>query len=303
MDFSYRFLEKQDQMIKTYAKKLGISKALLAKIKFQGGKITVNGQEENVLYRLHHGDELVITIPDEQEHETVLCDETPIDIVYEDEHLLVVNKPAQVASIPSQYHPNGTMVNRVKAYYKRQHYRNQVIHVVTRLDRDTTGLMLFAKHGFCHALLDQQLRQKQIQKTYQALVTGEVIKLSPHGYLSGNIARDLSSLLKRQVVPSTEGRTALTEYWKEDFGQKQALLNIRLHTGRTHQIRVHFAHENCPLVGDDLYGGAMDEGMERQALHCRQLQLVHPFTKEKLTLNQPLPRDMKEVLARWQKED
>lgn len=300
MDFSYQFLEQKDQMIKTYAKQIGISKALLAKIKFRGGRITVNGHEENVLYRLHYGDELVITIPDEKEHETVLCDDTPIDIVFEDEHLLVVNKPANVASIPSQYHPNGTMANRVKAYYKRKHYQNQVIHVVTRLDRDTTGLMLFAKHGFCHALLDQQLRQKQIQKTYQALVTGEVASLPTHGMMSGNIARDMDSLLKRKVVDNNEGKPALTEYWKEEKAERCAVFFIRLHTGRTHQIRVHFSHEQCPLIGDEMYGGSMNEGMHRQALHCCRLKFMHPFTKKRLVFNQSIPDDMKEVIKKWE---
>ena len=109
-------------------------------------------------------DTVTIVIPDEGEHETVLLDETPIEIVYEDQHLLIVNKPAGIASIPAQYHPNGTMANRVKAYYKQQGYQDQVIHVVTRLDRDTSGLMLFAKHGFAHAKLDVQLRQKQLIK-------------------------------------------------------------------------------------------------------------------------------------------
>ena len=107
-------------------------------------------------------------IPAEGEHETVLLDETPIDIIYEDEHLLVVNKPAGISSIPAQYHPNGTMANRVKAYYKRQGYEDQVVHVVTRLDRDTSGLMLFARHGFAHAKLDVQLREKSLSKISSA---------------------------------------------------------------------------------------------------------------------------------------
>ena len=94
--------------------------------------------------------------------------------MFEDDHFLVVNKPAGIASIPAQYHPSGTMANRVKGYYKRQNYVNQVIHVVTRLDRDTSGLMLFAKHGFAHALIDQELREKKVTKIYYALVGGAI---------------------------------------------------------------------------------------------------------------------------------
>ena len=162
MQFQYIYEKTKGQQLKYFLKEQGISKGLLAKIKFQGGQIAVNGRIENVLYQLKAQDVVQITIPDEGEHETVLLDETPIDIVYEDAHLLVVNKPANVASIPAQYHPNGTMANRVKAYYKRQNYANQVIHVVTRLDRDTSGLMVFAKHGFAHAKLDVQIGRAHV---------------------------------------------------------------------------------------------------------------------------------------------
>jgi len=202
MQFQYIYEKTAGQQLKYFLKEQGISKGLLAKIKFQGGQIAVNGQIENVLYQLKAQDVVQITIPDEGEHETVLLDETPIDIVYEDAHLLVVNKPANVASIPAQYHPNGTMANRVKAYYKQQNYANQVIHVVTRLDRDTSGLMVFAKHGFAHAKLDVQLRNKQFVKRYQALVTGNIAQLQNHALIDLPIARDYDSLLKRKIDDS-----------------------------------------------------------------------------------------------------
>lgn len=293
MEFSYHFTKKEPQQIKYYLKEQGISKGLLAKIKFQGGTISVNGQVENVLYLLQPEDRLTITIPPEGEHETLLSDETPLDIVYEDAHLLVVNKPAGVASIPAQYHPNGTMANRVKAYYKAQQYADQVVHVVTRLDRDTSGLMLFAKHGFAHAKLDSQLRAKAVVKKYQALVSGEVSQLIPHGEIILPIARDLSSLMNRKVDPA--GQYAETEYWLMKRDGEKALVDIRLHTGRTHQIRVHFSAIGCPLLGDDMYGGRLDLGITRQALHCHQLRFQHPFTGGQLEFIQPLPPDMAQV--------
>lgn len=293
MQFQYIYEKTAGQQLKYFLKEQGISKGLLAKIKFQGGQIAVNGQIENVLYQLKVQDVVQITIPDEGEHETVLLDETPIDIVYEDEHLLVVNKPANVASIPAQYHPNGTMANRVKAYYKRQNYANQVIHVVTRLDRDTSGLMVFAKHGFAHAKLDVQLRNKQFVKRYQALVTGEIAQLQNHALIDLPIARDYDSLLKRKIDDS--GKQAKTEYWLEKRNQELALVDIQLHTGRTHQIRVHFAAIGCPLRGDELYGGLVDETMSRQALHCYELQFTHPFTQEALHFTQALPQDMADL--------
>lgn len=293
MQFQYIYEKTEGQQLKYFLKEQGISKGLLAKIKFQGGQIAVNGRIENVLYQLKAQDVVQITIPDEGEHETVLLDETPIDIVYEDAHLLVVNKPANVASIPAQYHPNGTMANRVKAYYKRQNYANQVIHVVTRLDRDTSGLMVFAKHGFAHAKLDVQLRNKQFVKRYQALVTGEIAQLQNHALIDLPIARDDDSLLKRKIDDS--GKQAKTEYWLEKQNQELALVDIQLHTGRTHQIRVHFAAIGCPLRGDELYGGLVDETMNRQALHCYELQFTHPFTQEALHFTQALPQDMADL--------
>lgn len=293
MQFQYIYEKTEGQQLKYFLKEQGISKGLLAKIKFQGGQIAVNGRIENVLYQLKAQDVVQITIPDEGEHETVLLDETPIDIVYEDAHILVVNKPANVASIPAQYHPNGTMANRVKAYYKRQNYANQVIHVVTRLDRDTSGLMVFAKHGFAHAKLDVQLRNKQFVKRYQALVTGEIAQLQNHALIDLPIARDYDSLLKRKIDDS--GKQAKTEYWLEKQNQELALVDIQLHTGRTHQIRVHFAAIGCPLRGDELYGGLVDETMSRQALHCYELQFTHPFTQEALHFTQALPQDMADL--------
>lgn len=293
MQFQYIYEKTAGQQLKYFLKEQGISKGLLAKIKFQGGQIAVNGQIENVLYQLKAQDVVQITIPDEGEHETVLLDETPIDIVYEDAHLLVVNKPANVASIPAQYHPNGTMANRVKAYYKRQNYANQVIHVVTRLDRDTSGLMVFAKHGFAHAKLDVQLRNKQFVKRYQALVTGNIAQLQNHALIDLPIARDYDSLLKRKIDDS--GKQAKTEYWLEKSNQELALVDIQLHTGRTHQIRVHFAAIGCPLRGDELYGGLVDETMNRQALHCYELQFTHPFTQKALHFTQALPQDMADL--------
>lgn len=293
MEFSWQYEKEESQMMKHFLKEQGVSKGLLAKVKFQGGLILVNKQEKNVLYHLKHGDRLTLVIPAEGEHETLLLDETPIDIVFEDEHLLVVNKPAGVSSIPAQYHPNGTMANRVKAYYKQQQYENQVVHVVTRLDRDTTGLMLFAKHGFAHAKLDVQLRQKQMIKKYQALVEGQVSALNRHGMLTGSIARDLSSLLKRKVSP--DGQEAKTEYWLKQRSAQSALVDIQLHTGRTHQIRVHFSDFGCPLMGDEMYGGGTAV-LPRQALHCYSLAFRHPFSQQALAFELPLPKDMLDFL-------
>ncbi|WP_297076919.1 RluA family pseudouridine synthase [uncultured Enterococcus sp.] len=294
MRFEYVFKKSEPQQIKYFLKEQGISKGLLAKIKFQGGQILVNDHIENVLYFLQEHDIVTVVIPDEKEHETLLADDTPLDIVFEDEHLLIVNKPSNVSSIPAQYHPNQTMANRVKGYYKQKGYRNQVVHVVTRLDRDTTGLMLFAKHGFAHAKLDVQLREKTLNKHYQALVCGDLARLKEHEQIIAPIGRDMRSILKREV--REDGQYAFTEYWCQQQTSSCALVDIKLHTGRTHQIRVHFESIGCPLVGDDMYGGRMDLSVKRQALHCYHLAFTHPFTHEPLSFYQTLPEDMNTLI-------
>lgn len=293
MQFNWTYEQTEPQLLRTFLKGKGLSKGLLAKIKFQGGTIRVNQQIENVLYQVKNGDQVAVTIPDEAPHETMLLDDQPLEIVFEDDHLLVVEKPAGVASIPAQYHPNGTMANRVKAYYVKQGYQDQVIHIVTRLDRDTSGLMLFAKHGFAHAMMDQELRKKQVSKKYFALVGGKVAQLAQHGEIEAPISRDRNSLMQRQVT--AEGRYALTEYWCLAHDDEKALVDIQLHTGRTHQIRVHFAYLGTPLLGDDMYGGDVTQGITRQALHCHQLRFRHPFTQEDLNFESPLPPDMAAV--------
>jgi 23S rRNA pseudouridine1911/1915/1917 synthase len=280
MEFVWQ-VEDESVKLKTFLKGKGVSKKLLAKIKFHGGTMLVNDSVQNALHVVTPGDIVKIIIPDEGEHETLIPYDAPLEIVFEDEHLLVVNKPKDVASIPAQYHPVGTMAHRVKHYYNEQKYVNRVVHVVTRLDRDTTGLMLFAKHGFAHAMLDKQLQNKTLNKYYTALVSGKVDDLSEEGQIDLKIGRDMTSLIKRQVTE--DGQEALTNYWLEKKTAEVAQVKIQLKTGRTHQIRVHFSGVGCPLLGDNLYGGNMDLGIDRQAL-------------EPMILTQEIPEDMKQVM-------
>lgn len=295
MKFYWTYTQENPMQIKSFLAKQGISKKMLAKIKFQGGKITVNLQEKNVRYELQLGDQLEISLPKEEPHELLQVDNHPLSIVFEDKHLLIVNKPAGVPSIPAQYHPNGTMANRVKHYLQSQNYENQVVHTVTRLDKDTSGLMLFAKHGFAHAKLDQQLQKKQLIKKYTALVSGKHHELPLHGVISQPIARQEDSIMKRTIDP--EGKYAKTEFWVKRQLTEASLVDIQLHTGRTHQIRVHFESLGCPLLGDDLYGGDSSHLIDRQALHCQELIFMHPFTGKELHFTAPLPKDMKAIIT------
>ncbi|MFA9467134.1 RluA family pseudouridine synthase [Streptococcus sp. E24BD] len=278
--------------VKTFLKAQDISRGLLAKIKFRGGGIWVNGRAENAVYHLSIGDVVTVDIPDEAAFENLVAIEHPLTIVYEDDHFLAIDKPVGYASIPSAIHSN-TIANFVKHYLVSQNYSNQQVHIVTRLDCDTSGLMLFAKHGYAHARLDKQLQSKTIEKRYYALVEGEA-ELPDEGEIVAPIARDEESIITRRVHDS--GKPAHTSF--QVIGRYGAvkLVDIQLHTGRTHQIRVHFSHIGHPLLGDDLYGGNLSYGIHRQALHCHSLSFFHPFEEKQINLSSNLTDDMEKVI-------
>ncbi|MGT2947900.1 RluA family pseudouridine synthase [Streptococcus devriesei] len=288
----FEFVADRQTKVKTFLKGHDISKALLAKIKFKGGLILVNGKEENAIYLLSKGDQIIIDIPDEESHDSLKPIKHDLNIVHEDEHFLILDKPAGYASIPSILHSN-TMANFVKGYYLEKNYPNKQIHIVTRLDKDTSGLMLFAKHGYAHARMDKQLQHKSIEKRYYALVSGQGM-LPEKGEIIAPIARNDKSIITRCVHPS--GKYAHTSYEIVASYGDVHLVDIRLHTGRTHQIRVHFAHIGFPLLGDDLYGGDMSYGLERQALHCHYLAYEDPFSKEHKEYNSFLTDDFDSVI-------
>lgn len=289
MIYEWYVEREQDILLRTFLREQGVSRKLLARVRHHGGKACVNGEPAHMRVHLKQGDFISLHVPDEGEHETTVPSMIPIDILFEDEHFLVVDKPYGVASIPSRQQPDLSMANRVKGYYQSQGYADQVIHIVTRLDKDTTGVMLFAKNKYTHALMDQQLRQKAIEKIYYAILTDTAHFPAPHGFIDAPIGRTDDSIINRMV--REDGKPALTEYWLEESFAEGELVRVKLHTGRTHQIRVHFEHMGAPLLGDSLYGGRLDEIMTRQALHCHELTFVHPFTQEEMTINSPFPTD------------
>lgn len=294
MIFKWIYNEEASLQVKTFLKHQGVSRGLLAQVKFQGGKLEVNGDEVNAIHRLTYNDEVQMTVPDEEGTPNIEASNLAIDIIFEDEHFLVVNKPAGIATIPSNVHPVDTMANRVKGYFIQKNYAHKVIHVVSRLDRDTSGVMMFAKHRFAHALIDKKLRNKEVTKKYTAVVAGELEEA--HGFIEAPIARTSDSIIQRRVHES--GKAALTEYWVKEIFEHHTLVDIQLHTGRTHQIRVHFSSIGHPLMGDTLYGGKEDTIIQRQALHCREFSFYHPFRKEHLLLTADYPADF----ANWIQE-
>lgn len=289
MEFNWQYQAQTPTTIKLFLRHLDIPRAFTSWVKFSGS-ILLNHQAVTVRQTIQAGDLLTLIAPDELGHETVVPALDGVEVVYEDRDVLVVNKPVGVVSIPSVKNPSASMANRIRGYYVQQNYADQVIHIVTRLDRDTSGLMLIAKHRLAHALLDRQIQARQINKIYFAISSRA--DWLPHGLISAPIARDEDSIITRRVHHS--GKVAETEYWLQEALKDSSLLKLQLHTGRTHQIRVHMKHLGGALLGDDLYGGQLQAPLTRQALHCGELSFNQPFTQEPIIVKQDLPDDMQE---------
>ncbi|NKE07410.1 RluA family pseudouridine synthase [Mesobacillus selenatarsenatis] len=280
----------QGMMLREYLKEKEISKSALTDIKFKGGFISVNGQEVTVRYILQSTDVVKIVFPPEIPSEGMKGEELPLSIVYEDEYLLVINKPPGMNTIPSREHPIGSLASGLIGYYERNGI-SATTHIVTRLDRDTSGLVLIAKHSHVHHLFSKQQRSGGVKRTYEAFAVGDVVK--DEGMIEAPIARKPDSIIERVVHP--EGQYACTLFEVIKRYREFTHMNIRLKTGRTHQIRVHMSYLGHPLIGDTLYGGNKDL-MQRQALHCRELTFVHPFLHKPMHFTANLPTDMEEVL-------
>ncbi|WP_019153217.1 RluA family pseudouridine synthase [Robertmurraya massiliosenegalensis] len=280
----------QGKLVRDFLKEKSISKAALTDIKFAGGRITVNDIEVTVRKPLQEGDRLTVEFPNENRSESLAGEEIPLEIVFEDEYVLIVNKPAGIVTIPSREHPTGSLANGIVGYYEKMNHV-ATVHIVTRLDRDTSGLVLIAKHRHIHHLLSTQQKQGLVKRTYEALATG--VFSQKKGTIEEPIGRKKDSIIEREV--QVGGQYACTHYEVLQQQESFAHVRLRLETGRTHQIRVHLSHLGHPLIGDDLYGGAVGQ-MFRQALHCRSLSFIHPLKEEPLFFQSSLPEDMTKLL-------
>ena len=278
------------KMVKEFLKEQEISKTALTDIKFNGGSITVEGQEVTVRYVLKQNDTLTVQFPLEVPSTGLVGEDIPLTIIYEDDDLLVINKPAGMNTIPSREHPSGSLANALIGYFQKIGLQ-ATTHIVTRLDRDTSGLVLVAKHRHLHHLFSEQQKSGTIKRTYVALAEGNLN--ITNGVIEEPIGRKKDSIIEREVRP--DGQYALTHYRVLKRYHRCTLLELRLETGRTHQIRVHLSYLGYPLLGDDLYGGKVDL-INRQALHCYQLSFYHPFKQKTFEYTADLPEDMKELL-------
>ena len=291
--FTVNFTAKlQGQLLREAISEFGISKRALTAIKFNGGEILVNGLERNVRHPLQAGDEIMIKFPHEQVSDGLIPQQGPLTIVFEDEALLILDKPAYMSTIPSREHKDGSIANFVAGHFSQCDIASTV-HVVTRLDRDTSGLLCIAKHRHIHHLAGLMQREGAIHREYEAIVHGYVETQS----IIAPIGRKETSIIEREV--REDGQHAhtdvslLKQFTMDDLPYSH--IRLKLHTGRTHQIRVHMAHIGHPLVGDELYGGSR-KLIARQALHCVKLQLTHPITGERLLFERKLPEDMRKII-------
>ncbi|WP_040347571.1 RluA family pseudouridine synthase [Neobacillus bataviensis] len=246
-------------------------------------KVLADGARANWLFPLTAGSKLQLKLFEEEELQ-IIPNFHDIDILFEDDHVLVVNKPPYMNTHPNNpLTETNTLINAASFYLQSKgEYRN--IRQIHRLDRDTTGAILFAKHALAGAILDNMLEKREIKRTYIAAVHGLFQKKK--GIIHQPIGRDRHHATKRRVSPSGQDAITHVQLLKEDKNNKLSYVKCWLETGRTHQIRVHLSYEGHPIVGDIAYGGQPLE--KRQALHAAKLEFPHPLTEEKVVCHAPV---------------
>ena len=292
MRFQWRYQGDKPRKLRSVLRENGVTNSLIKVSIYHGGAMYIDDQKSWAVDEVQPGQTVSLLVPNEGSNPVIDPYPPEFRIAYEDRDFLIINKDAGVATVPAHHvSVQDSLVNQVKAYYQEQHYPNQVTHVATRLDRDTSGLVVFPKHRFAHAVLDRQLKARQVKKDYLAVVSGEV--RVNHGYIDAPIQRDPDSFVKRMVGPA--GKVCVTEYWVLKRFTDRTVVKIRLHTGRTHQIRVHFSYLGHALLGDEMYGGPQNK-IGRQALHCMSISFFSPFKHQIIKCQADLPADIKQLM-------
>lgn len=282
----------QNCTIRDFLSHKGCSHAVLVHLKKTPGGILKNGRWAYVSERLAAGDVLTLRLIESVSSPNIVPVRHPLSIVWEDEDILVIDKPAHMPIHPSLGHHEHTLANAVCDYYNRRNIP-YVFRCVNRLDRDTTGLTMIAKNMFSAAVLNEAVASRKLHRTYLAIAEGEVPE---SGTINAPIARAANSTIMRQV--DTHGERAVTHYQTLRRNNNLSLVSLRLETGRTHQIRVHMKHIGHPLIGDFLYypESLSQYEIKRQALHSHRLQFAHPITGESMDFIAPLPDDMSSLI-------
>lgn len=289
-------IKSDAQTVKEFLSAQGFSRQTMVALKKQPESILVNGMWVHVNHVLCSGDTLTITLSETVSSEKIVPLPLTFDIVYEDEDILVINKPADMPIHPSLHNYENTLANGVAYYYQSQNSPFR-FRCVNRLDRDTTGLTMIAKNRLSAGILSEQMERREIKREYIAVVDG--IGLPDSGIVDAPIARVSTSAIERDV-DFTNGEQALTHYQVMKIFPKNNLTLVRLwlETGRTHQIRVHMKYIGYPLLGDFLYHPEdRTHKINRQALHAWKLTFIHPITRKFLTFEAPIPEDILSLLS------
>ncbi len=276
--------------VKSFLKKQGFSGRSMIVIKGQDESVLVNGTPVFMTHPVETGDELVIRLSEEESSEHVEPVELPLDILYEDEDLMIINKPAGMPIHPSQNNWDNSLGNALAWYFAKQN-RPFVFRCINRLDRDTSGLTIIAKHVVSAGMLSAMVAAKGeegIRREYLAIAHGEVRPLQ--GIIDAPLDRKEGSIIER-TVDFEKGEKAITHYKVLHTKNGHSLISLLLETGRTHQIRVHMKYLGFPLIGDYLYNPDLSR-MTRQALHAYKLDFKHPITGQDMSFTAPLPEDM-----------
>lgn len=260
----------------------------------ESGSCLVNGRAEGKNYKLKAGDEVTVVIPEPEEID-ILPENIPLDIVYEDEYLLVVNKPKGMVVHPAPGHYSGTLVNALMYHCKDSlsgingEIRPGIVH---RIDKDTSGLLIVAKNDIAHNGLAEQIKEHSFTREYEAVVNGSV---KEDGTVDAPIGRHKTDRKKMCVTPENS-RNATTHYYVIRNYGNYTHLRLRLETGRTHQIRVHMAYIGHSVVGDEVYGNGKPKWLMGQCLHARKIGFIHPVSGEYLEFDSPLPEYFTKLL-------
>lgn len=266
---------------------LGLAGSVIRHVKCVPGGITLDGEHTYTAKQVQAGQVLSVLVGDTERRSIVKAVPGPLNIVYEDEDLVVLDKPAGILVHPGHGHFDDTLGNFLLWHYDREGLTAD-LHPVHRLDKGTTGLLVIAKHAHAQEVLKKALHTPSFRRVYLAVCDGAPRPAA--GVVDAPIGMVPGSLLAREVRP--DGQPARTRYETLELHGSRALLRLELETGRTHQIRVHMAHMGCPLTGDFLYGTEDRQLISRPALHSHALSFLHPITGEALSFTSPLPPDM-----------
>ncbi|WP_040210751.1 RluA family pseudouridine synthase [Clostridium polynesiense] len=283
---------EEGSTIRNYLKgKLGLSTRLIRGAS-KDGRIKVNGSAVRMNYIIKPSDVVVVELS-KAESQDIEPEKMPLSIVYENEDILVVNKPPYMVCHPTRSHQSGTLANGVLYYFKETN-QSCIVRLVNRLDMNTSGLVIIAKNQYAHMFLSREMQGDSFRKKYKAIVHGKMEQKS--GTLDLPIYRPTEDSIKRIV--DHRGQRSVTHYKVLEAAEKLSLVELELETGRTHQIRVHLSYIGHPIAGDTLYGIEGEDLIERQALHAYEVEFPDPKTSQPIILTVDIPEDMKELLRK-----